>query len=135
MFLAVLVASLIHDDVLDDADTRRGIGLLNFLMDDMLAVLARDFLLSRVCVALASLKNRGPTTDVAMLAFEYGKNLGILIAPILFAMEEFPQLCAIVDEGFENLVNVDIKLQLVLVWYNFILRFYKIIDGPFDDVV
>ncbi|KAG5052094.1 hypothetical protein JHK87_004292 [Glycine soja] len=103
------VASLIHDDVLDDADTRRGIGLLNFLMDDMLAVLARDFLLSRVCVALASLKNRGklngmeyymqktyyktaplmsnsckampilagPTTDVAMLAFEYGKNLGL----------------------------------------------------------
>ena len=32
------VASLIHDDVLDDADTRRGIGLLNFLMDDMVYI-------------------------------------------------------------------------------------------------
>jgi len=26
------VASLLHDDVLDDADTRRGIGSLNFVM-------------------------------------------------------------------------------------------------------
>ena len=26
------MASLLHDDVLDDADTRRGIGSLNFVM-------------------------------------------------------------------------------------------------------
>ncbi|KAK2996854.1 hypothetical protein RJ639_026425, partial [Escallonia herrerae] len=60
------VASLLHDDVLDDADTRRGIGSLNFVMGNkiltaialiQLAVLAGDFLLSRACVALASLKN------------------------------------------------------------------------------
>ncbi|GFP81179.1 solanesyl diphosphate synthase 3 chloroplastic/mitochondrial [Phtheirospermum japonicum] len=173
------VASLLHDDVLDDADTRRGIGSLNFVMGNKLAVLAGDFLLSRACVALASLKNTevvsllakvvehlvtgetmqmtttsdqrcsmeyymqktyyktaslisnscksiallaGQTSEVSVLAYEYGKNLGlafqliddvldftgtsaslgkgslsdirhgIITAPILFAMEEFPEL-------------------------------------------
>ncbi|KAG5028883.1 hypothetical protein AAZX31_05G093500 [Glycine max] len=192
------VASLLHDDVLDDADSRRGIGSLNFVMGNKLAVLAGDFLLSRACVALASLKNTevvsllakvvehlvtgetmqmtttsdqrcsmeyymqktyyktaslisnsckaiailaGQTAEVAMLAFEYGKNLGlafqliddvldftgtsaslgkgslsdirhgIVTAPILFAMEEFPQLRTIVDEGFENPANVDLALE------------------------
>ncbi|KAM1883376.1 hypothetical protein ACFX13_004749 [Malus domestica] len=51
------VASLLHDDVLDDADTRRGVGSLNCVMGNKLAVLAGDFLLSRACVALASLRN------------------------------------------------------------------------------
>ncbi|XVF46803.1 hypothetical protein PTKIN_Ptkin03bG0057600 [Pterospermum kingtungense] len=107
------VASLLHDDVLDDADKRRGVGSLNAIMGNKLAVLAGDFLLSRACVALASLKNTevvtliatvvenlvtgetmqlttasdqcfscksiailaGHTAEVAMLAFEYGKNL------------------------------------------------------------
>ncbi|XWS71546.1 hypothetical protein CRYUN_Cryun03dG0146900 [Craigia yunnanensis] len=128
------VASLLHDDVLDDADKRRGVGSLNAVMGNKLAVLAGDFLLSRACVALASLKNTevvtliatvvenlvtgetmqlttaskqrfsmeyymqktynktaslisnscksiailaGHTAEVAILAFEYGKNLGL----------------------------------------------------------
>ncbi|XP_061341678.1 solanesyl diphosphate synthase 3, chloroplastic/mitochondrial-like isoform X2 [Gastrolobium bilobum] len=190
------VASLLHDDVLDDAETRRGVGSLNFVMGNKLAVLAGDFLLSRACVALASLKNTevvsllatvvehlvtgetmqmttssdqsmeyymqktyyktaslisnsckaiailaGHTADVAMLAFDYGKNLGlafqliddvldftgtsaslgkgslsdirhgIVTAPILFAMEEFPQLRAVIDEGLDNPENVDLALE------------------------
>ncbi|XP_044500812.1 solanesyl diphosphate synthase 3, chloroplastic/mitochondrial-like [Mangifera indica] len=192
------VASLLHDDVLDDADTRRGIGSLNLVMGNKLAVLAGDFLLSRACVALASLKNTevvsllatvvehlvtgetmqmttssdqrcsmeyymqktyyktaslisnsckaiallaGQSAEVAMLAFEFGKNLGlayqliddvldftgtsaslgkgslsdirhgIVTAPILFAMEEFPQLRAVIDQGFENPSNVDVALE------------------------
>ncbi|EPS58436.1 geranyl pyrophosphate synthase [Genlisea aurea] len=192
------VASLLHDDVLDDADTRRGIGSLNFVMGNKLAVLAGDFLLSRACVALASLKNTevvsllakvvehlvtgetmqmtstadkrcsmeyymektfyktaslisnsckaiallaGQTAEVSTLAYEYGKNLGlayqliddvldftgtsaslgkgslsdirhgIITAPILFAMEEFPQLRVVVDRGFENSDNVDLALE------------------------
>ncbi|XP_021608364.1 solanesyl diphosphate synthase 3, chloroplastic/mitochondrial isoform X2 [Manihot esculenta] len=191
------VASLLHDDVLDDAETRRGIGSLNFVMGNKVAVLAGDFLLSRACVALASLKNAevvsllatvvehlvtgetmqmtstseqrcsmdyymqktyyktaslisnsckaiallaGQTTEVAMLAFEYGKNLGlafqliddvldftgtsaslgkgslsdirhgIVTAPILFAIEEFPQLLAVVQQGFDEPENVEIVL-------------------------
>ncbi|KAH9796296.1 Solanesyl diphosphate synthase 3 [Citrus sinensis] len=191
------VASLLHDDVLDDADTRRGIGSLNFVMGNkVLAVLAGDFLLSRACVALASLKNTEVVTllatvvehlvtgetmqmttssdqrcsfapkwyphtvvaiimykfadsliggdlpaEVAILAFDYGKNLGlayqliddvldftgtsaslgkgslsdirhgIITAPILFAMEEFPQLRTVVEQGFEDSSNVDIALE------------------------
>ncbi|KAL1187629.1 Solanesyl diphosphate synthase 3, chloroplastic/mitochondrial [Cardamine amara subsp. amara] len=192
------VASLLHDDVLDDADTRRGIGSLNFVMGNKISVLAGDFLLSRACVALAALKNTevvillatvvehlvtgetmqmtsttdqrhsmdyymektyyktaslisnsckaiallaGQTAEVAILAFEYGKNLGlafqliddvldftgtsaslgkgslsdirhgIITAPILFAMEEFPQLRKIVDQLEQNPTNVDIALE------------------------
>ncbi|KAG5541958.1 hypothetical protein RHGRI_021700 [Rhododendron griersonianum] len=167
------VASLLHDDVLDDADTIRGIGSLNFVMGNKLAVLAGDFLLSRACVALASLKNTevvsllatvvehlvtgetmqmttaseqryslvGQTAEVSTLAYEYGKNLGlafqliddvldftgtstslgkgslsdihhgIVTAPILFAMEEFLQLRAVVNRGFEDPADVDLALD------------------------
>ncbi|XP_057763968.1 solanesyl diphosphate synthase 3, chloroplastic/mitochondrial isoform X1 [Salvia miltiorrhiza] len=194
------VASLLHDDVLDDADTRRGIGSLNYVMGNKLAVLAGDFLLSRACVALASLKNTevvtliaqvvehlvtgetmqmtttseqrcsmeyymektyyktaslicnscksialiaGQTAEVSNLAYEYGKNLGlafqiiddvldftgtsaslgkgslsdirhgIVTAPILFAIEEYPELRKIVDQGFEKSSNVDRALEIL----------------------
>ncbi|KAK4488144.1 hypothetical protein RD792_003886 [Penstemon davidsonii] len=203
------VASLLHDDVLDDADTRRGIGSLNYVMGNKLAVLAGDFLLSRACVALAALKNTevvsllakvvehlvtgetmqmttssdqrcsmeyymqktyyktaslisnsckaiallaGQSAEVSILAYEYGKNLGlalqliddvldftgtstslgkgslsdirhvmflsflrilfgIITAPILFAMEEYPELRAVVDKGFDNSSNVERALE------------------------
>ncbi|XP_022146556.1 solanesyl diphosphate synthase 3, chloroplastic/mitochondrial [Momordica charantia] len=192
------VASLLHDDVLDDADTRRGISSLNSLMGNKISVLAGDFLLSRACVTLASLKNTevvsliaqvvehlvtgetmqmtttsdqrysmeyylqktyyktaslisnscksiailaGQTAEVAILAYEYGKNLGlayqliddvldftgtsaslgkgslsdirhgIITAPLLFAMEEFPQLRTVVDRGFDNPRNIDIAME------------------------
>ncbi|XP_054809350.1 LOW QUALITY PROTEIN: solanesyl diphosphate synthase 3, chloroplastic/mitochondrial-like [Prosopis cineraria] len=192
------VASLLHDDVLDDADTRRGISSLNSVMGNKLAVLAGNFLLSRACVTLASLKHNevvylmakavehlvrgetkqmttssdqqcsmeyhmektyyktaslisnsckaiallaGQATEVATLAFEYGKNMGlayqliddvldftgtsaslgkgslsdihhgIVTAPLLFAMEEFPQLRRVIERGFDNPANVDLALD------------------------
>ncbi|RZC43669.1 hypothetical protein C5167_036615 [Papaver somniferum] len=192
------VASLLHDDVLDDADTRRGVRSLNFLMGNKLSVLAGDFLLSRACVALASLKNTevvtllatvvehlvtgetmqmastseqrcsmdqymqktyyktasliansckaiallaGQATDVAMLAYNYGRNLGlayqliddvldftgtsaslgkgslsdirhgIITAPILFAIEEFPQLQEVINRGLSDPADVDLALE------------------------
>ncbi|XP_020277177.1 solanesyl-diphosphate synthase 1, mitochondrial-like isoform X2 [Asparagus officinalis] len=191
------VASLLHDDVLDDAETRRGISSLNFVMGNKLAVLAGDFLLSRACVALASLKNTevvsllatvvehlvtgetmqmttnsekrcsmeyylqktyyktaslisnsckaiailaGQTAEVSMLAYDYGRNLGlafqliddvldftgtsaslgkgslsdirhgIVTAPILFAMEEFPQLRELIDRSFSEPEDVETAL-------------------------
>ncbi|KAG4178462.1 hypothetical protein ERO13_A10G043800v2 [Gossypium hirsutum] len=96
-------------------------------------------LISNSCKAIALLA--GQTAEVAMLAFEYGKNLGlafqliddvldftgtsaslgkgslsdiqqgIVTAPILFAMEEFPQLHAIVYQGFDNPENIEIALE------------------------
>ncbi|ESQ52063.1 hypothetical protein EUTSA_v10016708mg [Eutrema salsugineum] len=192
------VASLLHDDVLDDADTRRGVGSLNLVMGNKVSVLGGDFLLARATQALAALKNTevvsllatvvehlvtgevmqmtstteqrhsmdyymqktyyktaslisnsckaiallaGQTAEVAMLAFEYGKNLGlafqliddvldftgtsaslgkgslsdirhgIITAPILFAMEEFPQLRKVIDQLEDDPTNVEIALE------------------------
>ncbi|KAL5229814.1 hypothetical protein ABZP36_028590 [Zizania latifolia] len=192
------ISSLIHDDVLDDANTRRGMESLNFVMGKKLAVLAGDFLLSRAfCTAAVSLDNTevvlllatavnnlvtgefmqttitpaqrcsmdyylqktyyktaalisnsckavavlaGQTAEVATLAYQYGRHLGIayqliddildftgtsaslgkgslsdirqgiVTAPILFAMEEYPQLQEIVEQGFDNPSNVDAAL-------------------------
>ena len=33
---------------------------------------------------------------------------GIITAPILYAMEEFPQLCEVVDRGFDNPADVNL---------------------------
>ncbi|CAL0312849.1 unnamed protein product [Lupinus luteus] len=134
--------SLLHDDVLDDADTRHDIGSLNVVMGNKHGTLyAKDILqtpslISNSYKAIAILA--GQTAEVAMLAFDYGKNMGlafqliddvldftgtsaslgkgslsdichgIVTAPMLFAMEEFPHLRAIVDEGFENPKNIDL---------------------------
>lgn len=51
------VASLIHDDVLDDADTRRGGDAIHKLFSNKVAVLSGDFLLARASVMLARLAN------------------------------------------------------------------------------
>lgn len=51
------VASLLHDDVIDKADTRRGMSSLNEAGGNKLAVLAGDFLLARASVSLAALQN------------------------------------------------------------------------------
>uniref|UniRef100_A0A0E0EIU4 Uncharacterized protein n=1 Tax=Oryza meridionalis TaxID=40149 RepID=A0A0E0EIU4_9ORYZ len=58
------VTSLIHDDVLDDANTRRGMDSLNCVTGKKLAVLAGDFLLSKAfSTAAVSLDN----TEVILL--------------------------------------------------------------------
>jgi geranyl diphosphate synthase len=51
------VASLLHDDVIDDASTRRGISSLNFNVGNKMAILAGDFLLARASVTLAALRD------------------------------------------------------------------------------
>lgn len=51
------VASLLHDDVIDDATTRRGITSLNATVGNKTAILAGDFLLARASVSLAALRD------------------------------------------------------------------------------
>lgn len=51
------VASLIHDDVLDEAETRRGGDAVHKLYSNKVAVLAGDYLLARASVLLARLEN------------------------------------------------------------------------------
>ncbi|GJN18932.1 hypothetical protein PR202_gb06144 [Eleusine coracana subsp. coracana] len=134
------VASLLHDDVLDDADTRRSVeshyGMEYYLQKTYYKTAS---LISNSCKAVAILA--GHTADVSVLAYEYGRNLGlafqliddvldftgtsaslgkgslsdirhgIITAPMLYAMEEFPQLHDVVDQGFENPANVDLALD------------------------
>jgi geranylgeranyl pyrophosphate synthase len=50
-------ASLVHDDVIDAADTRRGQPSVNALYGAKQAVLAGDFMLARASVLLARLRN------------------------------------------------------------------------------
>lgn len=51
------VASLLHDDVIDAAGTRRGKKSLNAVFGNKVAILAGDFLLARASVSLAALRN------------------------------------------------------------------------------
>ncbi|KAK9459984.1 isoprenoid synthase domain-containing protein [Lipomyces oligophaga] len=50
-------ASLLHDDVIDDAEMRRGQPSGNFKFGNKMSILAGDFLLGRACVSLARLRN------------------------------------------------------------------------------
>eukprot|EP01124_Arcella_intermedia_P017826 TRINITY_DN2479_c0_g1_i3.p1 TRINITY_DN2479_c0_g1~~TRINITY_DN2479_c0_g1_i3.p1 ORF type:complete len:399 (-),score=83.30 TRINITY_DN2479_c0_g1_i3:226-1422(-) len=50
-------ASLIHDDVIDEADTRRNVPSVNIAFGNKVAILAGDFLLARASIELADLKN------------------------------------------------------------------------------
>lgn len=50
-------ASLFHDDVIDDADTRRGAPAVHKVFGNKMAILAGDYLLARSSIALARLRN------------------------------------------------------------------------------
>lgn len=50
-------ASLVHDDVLDEADLRRNVETVNSLFDNKIAVLAGDFLFAQSSWYLANLDN------------------------------------------------------------------------------
>ena len=58
-------ASLVHDDVLDGADTRRGGSAVHKLFSTKAAVLSGDFLLARASVALAKLENPQVVQEMA----------------------------------------------------------------------
>ena len=51
------VASLVHDDVLDDSDTRRGGDSIHKMYTNKVAVMTGDYLLARASVLLARLQN------------------------------------------------------------------------------
>ncbi|XP_060778534.1 decaprenyl-diphosphate synthase subunit 1 isoform X2 [Neoarius graeffei] len=58
-------ASLVHDDVIDGADTRRGKTTINEVWGEKKAILAGDFILSAASMALARIGN---TTVVSVLS-------------------------------------------------------------------
>jgi len=50
-------ASLLHDDVLDDADTRRNLPAVHTVFGNKMAILAGDFILARASATLARMRN------------------------------------------------------------------------------
>jgi geranylgeranyl pyrophosphate synthase len=50
-------ASLFHDDVIDGADTRRGVAAVHVTFGNKMAILAGDYLLARASIYLARLRN------------------------------------------------------------------------------
>jgi len=50
-------ASLFHDDVIDEADTRRGKAAVHMVFGNKMAILAGDYLLARASISLARLRN------------------------------------------------------------------------------
>jgi geranylgeranyl pyrophosphate synthase len=50
-------ASLFHDDVIDEADTRRGVPAVHTVFGNKMAILAGDYLLARASICLARLRN------------------------------------------------------------------------------
>uniref|UniRef100_K3X305 Solanesyl diphosphate synthase n=1 Tax=Globisporangium ultimum (strain ATCC 200006 / CBS 805.95 / DAOM BR144) TaxID=431595 RepID=K3X305_GLOUD len=50
-------ASLLHDDVIDEADTRRGVPSVNKVFGAKLAILAGDYMLARSSMSLARLRS------------------------------------------------------------------------------
>jgi hypothetical protein len=63
------VASLIHDDVLDEADTRRGGDSVHKLYSNKVAVIVGDYLLARASVVLAKLQDT-EVTEIMSTALE-----------------------------------------------------------------
>merc|ERR1719354_842916 len=54
-------ASLLHDDVIDEADVRRGIPSTNRAFGSKISILAGDFMVARSCVAIARLRSQEVT--------------------------------------------------------------------------
>ncbi|CAN8062800.1 unnamed protein product [Agarophyton chilense] len=197
-------ASLLHDDVIDVASTRRGMRSVNAAFGNQLAVLAGDFLLARASVALARLRDcdvvellstviehlvrgeviqmgnasaqrsdendlfeaymaktffktaslvanscravtmlAGHSKEVADAAFSYGKNVGVAFqlmddlldmtgsadklgkpvlndleqghatAPVLYALQEYPEILPMIERRFSGDGDIDSTLDLV----------------------
>jgi octaprenyl-diphosphate synthase len=54
---AIHTASLLHDDVIDDADSRRGLPAANTVWPNEMCIIAGDFLIARALSALVSIGN------------------------------------------------------------------------------
>lgn len=86
-------ASLLHDDVIDEAEMRRGMKSAHMKYGNKMAILAGDFLLSRASVSLARLRN---TRVVELLA----EVIGDLVEGEVLQMQSYQH-----DDENEN--NVD----------------------------
>jgi geranyl diphosphate synthase len=84
------------DDILDFTGTSASLGKASFSDINQVIQLISPVSLDTILHFLY----------INMQGIMYGQ--GIVTAPILFAMEEFPQLREIVEQGFDDPSNVDV---------------------------
>lgn len=97
------VASLLHDDVVDDADTRRGASSAPMKFGNKLTIFAGDFLLGRASIMLARLRS----LEVAELI---GATIANLVEGEVKQLNETYEssssdLDTVVDEAFERYLS------------------------------
>ena len=90
------IAYQLIDDILDFTGTSASLGKASFTDINQVIQL----------VSQVSLDSILPFSYINMQGIMYGQ--GIVTAPVLFAMEEFPQLREIVEQGFDDPSNVDV---------------------------
>ncbi|KAK1864992.1 hypothetical protein I4F81_007528 [Pyropia yezoensis] len=73
-------ASLLHDDVIDASDTRRGVASVNAAYGNQVAVLAGDFLLARSSILLARLRNCDVVEELSTVIEHLTRELARLYA-------------------------------------------------------
>ncbi|KAK9807153.1 hypothetical protein WJX73_001026 [Symbiochloris irregularis] len=124
-------ASLVHDDVVDDCNTRRGKTTVNSLYGTRVAVLAGDFLFAQSSWYLANLDNLEViklisqvvddildfTQTSAQLGKPQGQDLatGNLTAPAVYALQTAaaPELQALIQRRFSEQGDTQHAIQLI----------------------
>lgn len=66
-------ASLVHDDIIDDCDTRRGVNTVHNLFNNKVAVLAGDFLFAQSSWYLANLNNLEVVKIISKIIIDFAE--------------------------------------------------------------
>nr|YP_010851633.1 Prenyl transferase [Echinothamnion hystrix]WGH14528.1 Prenyl transferase [Echinothamnion hystrix] len=85
-------ASLVHDDIVDNCDTRRGINTIHNVFNNKIAVLAGDFLFAQSSWYLANLNNLSVVKIISKIIIDFAEGevqQGIKSFDSLISIEEY----------------------------------------------
>nr|YP_010850841.1 Prenyl transferase [Lophurella mutabilis]WGH13539.1 Prenyl transferase [Lophurella mutabilis] len=85
-------ASLVHDDIVDNCDTRRGINTVHNVFNNKIAVLAGDFLFAQSSWYLANLNNLSVVKTISKIIIDFAEGeiqQGIKSFDSLISIEEY----------------------------------------------
>nr|YP_010851237.1 Prenyl transferase [Aphanocladia delicatula]WGH14129.1 Prenyl transferase [Aphanocladia delicatula] len=85
-------ASLLHDDIIDNCDTRRGISTVHTVFNNKVAVLAGDFLFAQSSWYLANLNNLNVVQTISKIITDFAEGeiqQGIKSFDSLISVEEY----------------------------------------------
>nr|YP_010850643.1 Prenyl transferase [Lophurella hookeriana]WGH13341.1 Prenyl transferase [Lophurella hookeriana] len=85
-------ASLVHDDIVDNCDTRRGINTVHNVFNNKIAVLAGDFLFAQSSWYLANLNNLNVVKTISKIIIDFAEGevqQGIKSFDSLISIEEY----------------------------------------------